>query len=184
MANSAPDSKPKYGHVPSLPDMPSAIVVARVIVIGFSALWALVVCGMWAAGRSQSQTTLGPVLTSFALGMDSGGWAQYLLIPLAGCVLTVTMGRGHAIDRYLFTVLSLVWMWRLSRGNEFMRGFDVIGVMTVAAVLATVWSGPVNAWIKAVAERDKVIANPPEEGWLEPGQGQPWQTAVGGRRAR
>lgn len=72
MANPSSDSKPKYSHVPSLPDMPSAIVVARVIVIGFSVLWALVVCGMWAAGRSQSQTTLGPVLTSFALGMDSG----------------------------------------------------------------------------------------------------------------
>ncbi|MGK2309095.1 hypothetical protein [Cutibacterium sp. V947] len=160
--------------------MPSAIVVARVIVIGFSALWAVVVCGMWVAGRSKGQTTLGPVLTSFALGMDSGSWVQYLLIPLAGCVLTMTMGRGHAIDRYLFTVLSLVWMWRLSRGSELVGGFDVIGIMMVAAVLVTVWSSPVNTWIKIIAERDKAIANPPEGGWLEPGQGQPWQTAVRG----
>jgi len=127
------------------------------------------------AGRSESQSTLGPILTSFALGMDSGGWAGYLLIPLAGCVLTVTMGRGHAIDRYLFTVLSLGWMWRLSRGIELVGGLGVIGIMAIALVLAVVWSAPVNTWIKAVAERDKVIANPREEGWLAPGQGQPWQ---------
>ena len=48
-------------------------------------------------------------------------------------------------------------------------------VMVVAVVLVIVWSAPVNTWIKAVAERDKVIANPPEEGWLAPGQVQPWQ---------
>lgn len=64
---------------------------------------------------------------------------------------------------------------RRSRGAEFIGGFDVIGVMVVAVVLVIVWSAPVNTWIKAVAERDKVIANPPEEGWLAPGQVQPWQ---------
>ncbi|MCP6313206.1 hypothetical protein NL444_27430, partial [Klebsiella pneumoniae] len=79
--------------------MPKLIVVARVIVIGLSTMWALIICELWVAGRSESQSALGPILTSFALGMDSGGWAGYLLIPLAGCVLTVTMGRGHAIDR-------------------------------------------------------------------------------------
>lgn len=178
MTHSASEGTARYGSLPSLPDIPKLIVVVRVIVIGLSAMWALVICGLWAAGRSESQSTLGPILTSFALDMDSGGWAGHLLIPVAGCVLTVTMGRGHAIDRYLFTVLSLGWMWWLSRGTELLGGFDVVGIMAVAVVLATVWSAPVNAWIKAVAERDKAIANPPEEGWLEPGQVQPWQATA------
>lgn len=175
MTHTTSEGTVRYGYLPSLPGMPKLIVVARVIVIGLSTMWALIICELWVAGRSESQSALGPILTSFALGMDSGGWAGYLLIPLAGCVLTVTMGRGHAIDRYLFTVLSPGWMWWLSRGAEFIGGFDVIGVMVVAVVLVIVWSAPVNTWIKAVAERDKVIANPPEEGWLAPGQVQPWQ---------
>ncbi|WP_195839970.1 hypothetical protein [Cutibacterium porci] len=155
--------------------MPKSIVAVRVIVIGLSAMWVVVVCALWAAGRSESQSTLGPILTSFTLGMDSGSWAGHVLMPVAGCVLTMTMGRGHAIDRYLFTVLSLGWMWWLSRGSELMGGLGVVGIMAVAAVLTTVWSAPVNKWIKAIAERDIVIASPPEEGWLEPGQAQPWQ---------
>ncbi|WCC81167.1 hypothetical protein O6R08_09250 [Cutibacterium equinum] len=154
--------------------MPTAIVLARVVVIGISALWILFVCVMWGWRRNAPD---GP-MDSFTLGLESGTWAQYLLIPLAGCVLTVTMGRGHAIDRYLFTAVSLLWMWTLARGNEFASNPDVFGVMMVMGVLVTVWSGPVNTWIKAIAERDKAIANPPEGGWLEPGQTQPWQTAA------
>ncbi|MDO4412254.1 hypothetical protein [Cutibacterium sp.] len=161
--------------------MPTAITVARVIVMGFSALWALIIGGLWAAGRSESQTGFGPILTTFALGMDSGRWVEYLLIPLAGCVLTITMGRGHAIDRYLFTALSLLWMWKLSRAIALVGGLDLMGVMAVAVVLAAVWSGPVNSWVRAIAERDKIIANPPEQGWLETGQSQPWQTTARGR---
>ena len=123
MTHTTSEGTVRYGYLPSLPGMPKLIVVARVIVIGLSTMWALIICGLWVAGRSESQSTLGPILTSFALGMDSGGWTGYLLTPLAGCVLTVTMGRGHAIDRYLFTVLSLGWMWWLSRGAEFIGGF-------------------------------------------------------------
>ncbi|TKW72836.1 MAG: hypothetical protein DI580_02115 [Cutibacterium acnes] len=175
MTHRTSEATARYGYLPSRSHMPIPIVVARVIVIGLSAIWVLILCGLWTAGHGGDQSVVDPVLTSFALIMDSGAWASYLLIPVAGCVLTVTMGRGHAIDRYLFTALSLGWMWRLSRGIELIGGLGVIGIMAIALVLAVVWSAPVNAWVKAVAKRDMVIANPPEEGWLEPGQVQPWQ---------
>ena len=142
MTHTTSEGTVRYGYLPSLPGMPKLIVVARVIVIGLSTMWALIICELWVAGRSESQSALGPILTSFALGMDSGGWAGYLLIPLAGCVLTVTMGRGHAIDRYLFTVLSLGWMWWLSRDAEFIGGFDVIGVMAVSYTHLTLPTTP------------------------------------------
>ena len=92
MTHTTSEGTVRYGYLPSLPGMPKLIVVARVIVIGLSTMWALIICELWVAGRSESQSALGPILTSFALGMDSGGWAGYLLIPLAGCVLTVSNG--------------------------------------------------------------------------------------------
>ncbi|KEY37115.1 hypothetical protein FB33_1491, partial [Cutibacterium acnes] len=87
--------------------MPKLIVVARVIVIGLSTMWALIICELWVAGRSESQSALGPILTSFALGMDSGGWAGYLLIPLAGWGFVGAVGGGPPPPRHLFPGVSL-----------------------------------------------------------------------------
>ena len=83
MIHTTSEGTVRYGYLPSLPAMPKLIVVARVVVIGLSTMWALIICGLWVAGRSESQSTPGPILTSFALGMDSGGWTGYLLTPLA-----------------------------------------------------------------------------------------------------
>lgn len=65
-------------------------------------------------GSSVSNNALAAFLNSYALAIASGDWVKVLLVPGAAFALTVTMGRGHAIDRILFTALAVYWLYFLT----------------------------------------------------------------------
>lgn len=70
MTHRTSEATARYGYLPSRSHMPIPIVVARVIVIGLSAIWVLILCGLWTAGHGGDQSVVDPVLTSFALIMN------------------------------------------------------------------------------------------------------------------
>lgn len=161
--------------------MPGVLTAIRVVVMVLSGLWVVVTSMLWwGALSSPSTTALGPIMNSFALGMTAGDWVGNLLVPVAGMVLTATMARGHAIDRLLFTALSLIWIWWLVRHVVILQQVQNFVVAVVVLMLILAWSPPMNKWISAVARWETTVASPPEGGWLERGQVQPWQ--VGQRR--
>ncbi|WP_130864701.1 hypothetical protein [Acidipropionibacterium timonense] len=146
-----------YLMPPRNPLAPPGVLLAVELVVGIAgALWMLIILALWvSAGRSTSG--LGPMTTSFALSLAGGDWVLYLLVPTAGFVLSMTMRRGHAIDRWLFTILGAFWiMWLLSH----VQAIRWPGVLLVGAGILLAWTPAMNAWIAAVAAHEQAMVNP------------------------
>ena len=73
---------------------PGALTAMRIIVGGGVAGWMLLLGAL----------VLGSSVSNNALAIASGDWVKVFLVPVAAFALTVTMGRGHAIDLSLIHI--------------------------------------------------------------------------------
>lgn len=126
------------------------LTAVRILVIVPSAVWLFVIACLWIASYSASGSVLGATIQSFVLGLAAGDWVPMVLLPVAGCVLSMTMRTGHQVDRWLFTGLGaawLVWFWRSVHFP-----LAPIGLVATLVLLATAftWTRSMNQWIARV----------------------------------
>ena len=133
---------------------PGVLTAIRIIVGGGVAGWMLLL-GALVLGSSLSDNALAAFLNSYALAIASGDWVKVLLVPVAAFALTVTMGRGHAIDRILFTALAVYWLYFLTFDLELT--IPVARLMVIVCMILA-WSAPMNRWIRTVHDYEQLLA--------------------------
>ena len=124
---------------------PGVLTAIRIIVGGGVAGWMLLLGAL----------VLGSSLSDNALAIASGDWVKVFLVPIAAFTLTVTMGRGHAIDRILFTALAVYWLYFLTFDLELT--IPVARLMVIVCMILA-WSAPMNRWIRTVHDYEQLLA--------------------------
>lgn len=149
------------------PHRPAGLTAARIVVMIPSGIWLFALLMIWMFQGSFSESTLGPLVNTFILGLAAGDWAPMVLLPLAGCALTITMGTGHQIDRWIFTAAAALWTAWFWWNVHFLLTPGWLAAALVVAALLCVWNPSYNHWLKAVEMWEIRQAAPPPGG---PGQ--------------
>lgn len=176
----APQHQPQYGprnhqsqYVPRpqqyrprdvRPPVPGVLTAARIVVMIPSGIWLFSLLMIWLFQGSFSGSTLGPLVSTFILGLAAGDWAPMVLLPLAGCALTLTMGAGHQIDRWIFTAAAVLWTVWFWWNVHFPLTPTWLAVALVITALVCVWVPAYSHWLKAVEEWEMRQAAPPSDG--------------------
>lgn len=91
----------------------------------------------------------------------------YLLFPVLGIVLAVTVGTGHALDRWLLTVASLVWAGWLVIPPSVPPELRTVVLAPIVGVLMVLWNPRVSTWIRQIrAGEDAIVAGARADGRL------------------
>lgn len=115
-----------------------------------SAVWLFVIACLWIASYSSSGSALDATIQSFVLSLADGDWVPIVLLPVAGCTLSITMRIGHQVDRWLFTALGagwLVWFWL---NIHFPLAPAGLTAALVALATAFTWTRSMNQWVGRV----------------------------------
>ncbi|MDN5977833.1 hypothetical protein [Acidipropionibacterium jensenii] len=138
----------------------------RVLVMGPGAIWLFGIGVIWWASRGASDSALGAVMQTFALGLAAGDWVPMVLLPVAGGVLTMTMRTGHQVDRWLFTALSAAWLAWFWRNVHFPLTPTWLTAALVVVAVTLTWSRTMNAWVAMVGmwEMDRAGLTPESNG--------------------
>lgn len=136
-------------HFPR-PTPPGMLTAVRILVMVPSMLWFLGIGSIWIASHSASDSVFGPTMQTFVLGLAAGDWVPMVLLPISGCVLSVTMRTGHQVDRWLLTGLGLAWLVWYWRNVHFALTPTWFTAVLVILVVIFTWTPAMNRWTAAV----------------------------------
>ncbi|AXE39683.1 hypothetical protein [Acidipropionibacterium virtanenii] len=158
------------------PPTPAALTAARIVVMIPAGIWLFGLLMIWLFQGSFSESALGPLVSTFVLGLAAGDWAPMVLLPLAGAALSLTMGGGHQIDRWLFTAAAVLWTAWFWWNVHFVLTPAWLATLLVVAALICVWNPPYNRWLRDVEawEMRRAVPVGPQMG------GQPGRHEGGG----
>lgn len=142
------------------PPTPGLLTGIRLLVMVPTGIWLLGLLSLVLLGGASSDSVLGPVLETFSLGLAAGDWAPMVLIPLGGCVLTVTMGAGHQIDRILFTAAGALWAIWFTWSVHFALTPPWLTIMLVVVAVSCAWNPTYNRWVRAVEQYELRLLQP------------------------
>lgn len=148
------------------PTPPGVLTAARILVFVPSVVWLFSIAMIWMTANTATDSLLAATMQTFALSLAAGDWVPMVLLPISGCLLTLTMKLGHQVDRWLFSALGGVWLlWFWSQVHFPLTPSWFTAVLVILAT-ASIWSPSMNRWVAAVQmwEMDRAGLTPESNG--------------------